>query len=203
MHLLARQGWQVDVVWASDGEASHPRSTAMSPVELAGRRRRESLAARSVLGLVGATTWLGLPDSDLRSGLGQVRYALDGLAPGADLILAPWREDGHPDHEVCGEVAAAVAEELRLPLWELPVWAWHWGRGEELAPRWAHAAAVRLDADAARAKAAAIAQFTTQTRPLGPAPEDAPVLPEHVLARFRRDVEVVLTTQPAAQLTTT
>lgn len=195
LHALARSGWRTDVVWASDGEASHPGSTVLTPADLARRRRLESMAARRVLGLRGTVTWLGLPDSGLVADEGEVTGALAVIARGADLVLAPWREDGHPDHEACGRAAATVASRHGQPLWELPVWAWHWGDPADLGPRWPHVALAPLPPAAAAAKAAAVAAFVTQVEPLGPAPEDAAVLPAAVLARFARPVEVVLRTE--------
>lgn len=196
LHGLARNGWQVDVVWATDGEGSHPGSTVLAPAELARRRRAESTEARALLGLDGTTTWLGLPDSGLLAHEPDVTAAADeALRRGpVDLVVAPWREDGHPDHEVCGRAAATAAADHGVPLWEVPVWAWHWGEADVLGPRWPHARLVPLDEDARAAKAAAVDAFVTQVRPLGPDAADRAVLPPEVLVRFARDVEVVLVT---------
>lgn len=202
LHLLARDGWQVDVVWASDGEASHPGSTAVAPDELARRRRDESLDARRELGLDGATTWLALPDSGLQAHEGQVAAGLQGTVGDAgpvDLLLAPWHADGHPDHEVCGRVALALGQRSGVPVWEVPIWAWHWGGPAGLGPRWPHARTVTLDEQARNAKATAVQRFSSQLHPLGPAEEDRAVLPESVLVRFSRPVEVVLCTAVAGR----
>ncbi len=196
---LARAGWRVDVVWASDGEGSHPGSKVLAPVELARRRREESLAAREVLGLQGDVTWLGLPDSGLARHEDAVGRAMADLLPGADLLLAPWSEDGHPDHEVCGRVARRAGAAAGVEVWELPVWAWHWGTGPGLAPRWGHACQALLTAQEQARKARAVEVFVTQVHPLGPGDADRAVLPPGVLARFARDREVVLRTpSPAA-----
>lgn len=192
LRRLSRTGWQVDVAWASDGEASHPDSSALARVELARLRREESLAAREVLGLRGTTTWFGLPDSALEAHEDALRDAAADLVSGADLVLAPWHGDGHPDHEACGRVALELAGRQGTPVWELPIWAWHWGGADELGPRWPHARVVHLDPDEQHAKAAAVQAFATQVHPLGEGPGDAPVLPPSVLARFSRPVEVVL-----------
>ena len=198
LRRLGRTGWEVDVLWATDGEASHPGSTALPPVELARRRRKESLAARGVLGLRGTVGWLGLPDSGLAEHEPTLRDAVRRAAPGADLLLAPWSEDGHPDHEVCGRAAREAGAAVGIEVWELPIWAWHWGTGEELAPRWGHAYRVGLSEEERNLKARAVATFTTQVRPLGPAAADLPVLPPEVLLRFARPFEVVLVTPAGA-----
>ena len=82
LRRLARSGWDVDVVWASDGEASHPGSTVVAPAALARLRRAESLAARAVLGLHGTVGWLGLPDSGLAAHEDAVHDALRPLRRG-------------------------------------------------------------------------------------------------------------------------
>lgn len=192
LHRLGRAGWRVDVVWASDGEGSHPGSTVLPREELARRRRAESLRARQVLRLVGDVTWLGLPDSGLAAHEAALGEVFLPLADGADLLLAPWSEDGHPDHEVCGRVARQAGTATGTEVWELPVWAWHWGTAEALAGRWDGAHQVRLDPRDRAAKAEAVGAFVTQVDPLGPAPADRAVLPPEVLVRFARAVEVVL-----------
>ncbi|WP_380169386.1 PIG-L deacetylase family protein [Jannaschia sp. R86511] len=199
LHLLARSGWRVDVVWASDGEGSHPGSTVLVPAELARRRRQESTLARQELGLSGRTTWLGRPDSGLQQHENAVTSGLDEVVAGpgagpADLLVAPWHADGHPDHEVCGRAALRVGAAHGLPVVEVPIWAWHWGTPQTLAPRWTHARTVRLDEPTRAAKAAAVRRFVSQVQPLGPAPADRAVLPEQVLVRFARPVEVALVT---------
>ncbi|MGJ7439878.1 PIG-L deacetylase family protein [Aquipuribacter sp. MA13-6] len=194
LHLLGRDGWQVDVVWASDGEASHPGSTVLAPEDLARRRRQESEDARRELGLQGTTTWLALPDSGLQPHEDDVAAAVDHALTGtaADLVVAPWHADGHPDHEVCGRVALAAGRRHGVPVWEVPIWAWHWAEPAEVGARWPHARTVALDETARTAKSTAVQRFVTQVHPLGPADVDRAVLPATVLARFARPFEVVL-----------
>ena len=201
LHLLAREGWQVDVVWASDGEASHPGSAAVAPEELARRRRQESTDARRELGLDGATVWLALPDSGLQAHEDAVSAGLQQVVDDAavDLLVAPWHADAHPDHEVCGRVALALGRVRGVAVWEVPIWAWHWGEPAGMGPRWPHARTVTLDEQARTAKATAVQRFATQIHPLGPAEQDRPVLPGTVLARFSRPFEVVLCTTPPGE----
>ena len=75
---------------------------------------------------------------------------------------------------------------------EYPVWTWSWARpGDDRVP-WARARRVELPPDVRARKSAAVACFTSQVRPLGPEPEDGPVLPPGFLAHFDRDFETVL-----------
>ena len=57
---------------------------------------------------------------------------------------------------------------------------------------WSRARRVDLDPGAAARKAAAVGCFRTQVAAIGPAPGDADVLPDRVLAHFHRDHEIVL-----------
>ena len=44
----------------------------------------------------------------------------------ADLVLAPWAHDAHPDHEALGRAARTAAALAGVPLLAFPVWAWQW-----------------------------------------------------------------------------
>jgi LmbE family N-acetylglucosaminyl deacetylase len=104
------------------------------------------------------------------------------------VVLAPWSSDGHPDHEAVGRAARSVAGTVL----EYPVWTWSWAVPADPRVPWDRVRMVPLGATAVAAKAAAVGAFTTQVAPIGPDPCDGPVLPDRVLAYFRRDVEVVL-----------
>lgn len=187
--LLAAAGAQLRFVWATDGEASHPGSTASGVRGLAATRRAESAAALDRLGAPAASrVRLELPDGGLAEREDDLVRLLRCVTGPEDLVIAPWRGDAHPDHEACGRAAAAVSSRVL----EYPVWAWHWARpGDERVP-WDRALRLDLPADVRARKAAAVACFASQVRPLGPDPEDGPVLPPGVLAHFARDYEVLL-----------
>ena len=186
---LAAQAGELVLVWASDGEASHPTSTAPVVRRMGAVRRSESAVAAERLGLAGAERHLlGLPDGRLGDREDElVRHLADRVGDG-DVLLAPWSGDGHPDHEACGRAAGR----LGATLLEYPVWAWHWaGPGDRRVP-WSRARRVDLDEEAMTRKAAAMACFRSQVEPIGSAPADGPVLPGRALAHFRRAYETVL-----------
>ena len=190
--LCARLGRDLVLAWATDGEASHPQAPPGVVAGLGARRRRESDAALRRLGVsVAGATWLGLPDSGLRAAADDLAAGLAGLLRPGDAVVAPWRGDGHPDHEACGAAAAAAAAVVGAPLLEYPVWAWHWGTPADRDLPWSRARVLRLTAAETAAKAAAISAFVTQVEPLGTGPELAAVLPPHVVARFTRGSEVM------------
>lgn len=93
---------------------------------------------------------------------------------GRAVLLAP-----HPDDEVLG-----------VPVWQFPIWAWHWGRPADVADHWSGAAVIQLTPGEREVKERAVRCFTSQIEK-GP-DGAAPVLGPAVQARFRRDTEVVL-----------
>jgi LmbE family N-acetylglucosaminyl deacetylase len=184
---LSGRGSQIIVVWATDGEASHPGSHALEPEELAWLRREESQRALAALGVTPMlSVVLGLSDGGLADSLPALRCALRELIGPDDVVLAPWRGDGHPDHEAVGSVAAEVATTLL----EYPIWMWHWATpGDDRVP-WSRLRTVPVPDGSVKARA--IDAFGTQVRPIGPAHEDAAILPPEVVARFLRPYESVL-----------
>jgi LmbE family N-acetylglucosaminyl deacetylase len=196
---LASIGADLTLVWATDGEASHPGSAAEPVRRMPAIRRAESAAAADVLGLEAAgRIHLALPDGDLPQRVSEVAGALHVLLGRDDVLLAPWSGDGHPDHEACGRAARTVAGRPGgITVLEYPVWAWNWAEpGDDRVP-WRDAWRVDLGAGARARKAAAVACFRSQVEAIGPADVDGPVLPGRVLAHFRRDYEVVLGAVPS------
>jgi LmbE family N-acetylglucosaminyl deacetylase len=183
---LAACGSSIVMVWATDGEASHPDSTVLTSARLGVLRRAESVAAVEELAISpDAVHHLGLPDSGLADHLEQLVEALGGIVRDDDVVLAPWRGDGHPDHEAVGQAAATLTSGLI----EYPIWMWHWASPDDDRVPWHRARTV--GAIDIAAKAAAIEAFETQLRPLGNDPADAAILPPLVLERFRRPDELV------------
>lgn len=178
---LRARGASVTVVSASDGGASHPGVAG-----LAVRRRAEQTAAVQTLGCTHPPIWLGLPDGGLGRHAERLARELEPLLVNADLVVAPWAGDGHPDHEVVGRVATAEAGARAIPVLAYPVWWWRWGRPEDLAG--ARARRLPLSARAQAAKDRAIGCFPSQTTALlGEAIVDA-----DMVARFTRPFEVYL-----------
>jgi LmbE family N-acetylglucosaminyl deacetylase len=192
MALLAGAGVQLHLVSATDGEASHPGSTVLTPAALRAARAAETGAALAELGVAARVTRLRLPDSGLAAHEEELTAGLVGALAGCDAVLAPWTGDAHPDHEAVGRAALAAGEALGVPVWQYPVWAWHWAAPDDPRVPWHTAHRVVLPPAVQAAKRAAVARFATQVHPLGPAPADRAVLPPDVLAHFDRDREVLL-----------
>lgn len=192
LRRLVANGAAPFMVWASDGEASHPGARHPVVDRLALVRRAEAAAALDALGVgLAGSRYLGCPDGSIGEHEDAVVAALTAALGDGGTVLAPWSGDGHPDHDACGRAAARAAAATGSRLLAYPVWMWHWAAPDHPDVPWRRARRVRLDAADRTAKLAAIARFASQVLPLGPGPEAAPVLPPHVVVRFVRATEVV------------
>ena len=187
MRAATLAGRELLVVAVTDGEACYPDGQEWTADRLRRVRPQELEDALDTLGARGSIDRLGLPDGAVARHADELLSALrDRLVPG-DLVLAPWQHDGHPDHDAAGRAAIAAAPTRGARLLRYPVWAWHWLDPD--APRAPFRAfRMPLDAQARTRKQEAIRCFTSQIAPGGP----APILPDHVLARFDRPFEVYL-----------
>jgi LmbE family N-acetylglucosaminyl deacetylase/SAM-dependent methyltransferase len=221
----AGRGLPITVLVATNGEASHPHSPTHTPADLAAVRRVEVRAAVRGLAPDARVLLLDLPDGDLAQhrnsleellweeamlGAGSPEYehgeaSADATVGTADAgrsvtattwLVAPWREDGHPDHAVAGTAAALVAERTGARLLEYPIWAWHWSTpshpiwpGEnDPTTRWRWA----LDEPARISKRIALAAHGSQTDALSDQPGDEAIVQPGFAAHFDRDYEVFL-----------
>lgn len=191
LHDAGRHELPVLIVAVTDGEACYPGHPVWTHERLRATRRVELAAALAELGVPGLTlTELHLPDSNVASRHPQLVEALATLLRPGDFLLVTWRGDGHGDHEACARATRAAAERHHLAVTEFPVWAWHWLDPLHGPPAGVDAFAYDLDAAARDAKARALSHFRSQ-RPHPELGDTAPILPDHVTARFQRDFEVL------------
>ena len=181
------------VVLLTAGEASHPDSPTTTPQTLATRRLAEAREALEILAPGAPLVFLGLPDGRVEGAEAEVTASLvDLIGDGrSTLLVAPWRHDGHRDHEAAGRAAAAAAVRTGARLAEYPIWMWH-ARSVDEAP-WGAMSRVDLDDEAARRKWLAVQSHTSQVEPLSDLPHDEVLLPSHVLAHFDSRVEHFVT----------
>ncbi|WP_172829399.1 bifunctional PIG-L family deacetylase/class I SAM-dependent methyltransferase [Pedococcus dokdonensis] len=193
--VASGDGLSTSLVVATDGEGSHPASPTHDPDSLALRRRGELDRAAEAAGLArSAVTRLGLPDGQLADHLDAVVEAIvDLVGDGRDcLLVAPYRADGHPDHEAMGRCAAAAAHRTGATLAEYPVWLWHAGEADDLpldALVW-----LPLSPPARAAKQAAILSHTSQVEALSDQPGDEVLLTASMLAHFAGAAEYFVLT---------
>ena len=183
---------RVRVIGVTDGGASHPGSALWPPDRLVRQRRRERLQALEILGLdEGSIQELGLPDGGITAASQQLVERLSGLLEADDVVISPWRYDGHPDHEATAEAVRQAAAARAARQLQAPIWGWHWAdpQSEELPA--AGALLVMLDEHAQAAKSRAIGCFQSQLDP-DPSTGAAAILPDWALRRFSRRYEVLL-----------
>ena len=103
--------------------------------------------------------------------------------------MAPWLGDGHRDHRVLGEIVADVTRRAGLPLWQYPIWMWHWGTPSDPEVPWGRFAAVPLSSAERAAKDAALGRYVSQTE------GERPMLHARFLRHFAHDAEVFVVAQ--------
>lgn len=191
MARLSRRGADLRVVSVTAGAASHPGSARWPEAALLRVRPAELRRALDVLDIAAKVFELSLPDGDVTRHRDVIKGFLAQQVAVDDLIVAPWRWDGHPDHEATSEAAARAAERIGADLVEYPVWMWHWATVEDDRIPWTRGRCVRLNDDERDAKREAIRQFVSQVTPdVAFDPPRAAILPPNVVARFTRPFEV-------------
>jgi LmbE family N-acetylglucosaminyl deacetylase len=190
LYLARRAGREVAVVLVTDGSASHPGSSVWPPDRLGPARVQETCAALHELGLApAALTLIGLADGRLaRQQADLSRAVLRTLQPD-DVVVTPWRYDGHPDHEIIAEVVLDALHVQPASHLEVPIWGLHWARPEDDVLPWSRAVRLHVDPTVRARKEAAVARFTSQLHPDPSTGRDA-VLPCWALERLVSDEEV-------------
>ena len=116
-----RRRVDVDVVAVSDGERAYPEEPSLASV-----RTIEQERALACLGVTAdRIVRLGLPDADLANRVDAIARAIVDVIDADTLLVAPWRNDVHPDHEACGAAAEEVANAFGLERASSLFWAWH------------------------------------------------------------------------------
>jgi LmbE family N-acetylglucosaminyl deacetylase len=191
LQAVRAQGVPVEFVAVSDGEASHPGASPDEVNDLRVVRPRETGVALRRLGWEApAVIRLGLPDGQLECHVDDLARRLGGLLRPDDLVLAPWRHDGHPDHNACGRAAREAAAWASATVLGYLVWAWHWGDPHGSDIPWDRCRRFDFDRRMAARKRWAIGAFASQTQPSDSPKRSEPVLPGPVLRRFWRQYEV-------------
>ena len=182
MRLCASRGDRVSVICVTDGEAARPEIQDLPqsvwrkcgpPVNTLSVTERPSSA-------------LGSLTEKSQAARAHLLRGLEARLPANVTLIAPYEHDGHTDHDAVGRVCIELAAKHCLPLARYPIWAWHQLTPDLLSDE--HAVQVALDEKSQAAKSAAIECYRSQM-------EDRPggaVVPEHVIAYFRRNCEVYL-----------
>jgi len=181
----------VDVVYLTDGAASHPDHPLHPPAAIAGLRRAEAIRAMALLNVShDSLHFLDAPDGTLAHLTPDAAEALANrfaahlatLRP-TELFL-PCRDDGSSEHVAAFRVTlrALRLAGLRPRLLEYPVWA-RWSPRRLFLPWLLTRRVWRVAFPAGlAAKRAAIGAYVSQAEPTPPWP--APVLPPGFVACF-------------------
>lgn len=187
---LTERHHEILLLAATDGTASHPGSATWTPAKLGAARPRETVEALRIQGVDAELLRLGLPDGAVADLEEMLTRHLTEMVQAADIVLATWQKDAHPDHEAVGRAAAAACAATGATLFELPIWMWHWAAPGDTRVPWERAVRVPMSAEIAARKAAAVRAFVSQVAP-DPALEIGAVLPPPHLERLLRSFEVV------------
>lgn len=192
MCMHAERGGELLLIAVTDGEASHAQSLSWDKTALAAVRRNESARGMLQLGLQATpVVRLGLPDGAVNRHVQPLSTALKALLEPTDVLLSPWQQDGHPDHEACGQAAALACAATACRQVQVPIWMWHWATpGDDRVP-WQQLCAVPTPLPAWRRKQAALAAHVSQLEPRCNAQGQAqePVLDAAIVARAARKAE--------------
>lgn len=175
---------EIVIVAVTDGEASHSRSSVVTPDELRVRRHAERDEALRRLGVApSALVRLGVPDQGCGEDLDELSAAIAAVLRADDLVVTVSSADRHPDHTATAAATRRAARGLVDIIFEAPTWA--------LVHRTAPPATCTLTLDEADwdAKRRAARAYRSQLEPLGPSPLDGPVVHPHELALMLRPCE--------------
>lgn len=172
----------VYVVLLTAGEASPYASPTETRHALATLRLAEMENALARLAPDNLLAFLGAPDGAVEEAEDQVARSLTELLGDAQhtLLVAPWRHDGHRDHDAAGRAAATAARASGARLLEYPLLAWTCREPDELP--WDQMTCLALSEQRRQQKADAIRAHASQVRACTPDAE--PPLPGRVLAHF-------------------
>jgi LmbE family N-acetylglucosaminyl deacetylase len=174
---LRAAGHRVQVVYLTNGEASHPGHPALPPYRLAVVRQNEARASANALNIDPASIhFLQLPDGRLSQltatektrGIAELSARLSSIAP--SVILAPYRRDGSSEHEAAFALLDSALKNLRPRprLLEFPIWSW-WSPVLLLRSLFDVKYVMRVNIKPnTTAKAAAIACHRSQVEPVAP-----------------------------------
>ena len=189
--LMARDGHAADVVFVTDGGASHKSHATLTSRALIEMRREEARAAIGILGVDWKrVSFLNSADGELAN-LDEIqRHSLrDKIAARvtetkADSIFLPIRTDGSSEHEAAFAIVksalGAIGSTARV--FEFPIWA-RWNPLRLLPAVLSGAKIWRARIDSVReAKARAMACYSSQMQPIPP--DLDPALPEGFAAMF-------------------
>jgi LmbE family N-acetylglucosaminyl deacetylase len=126
--IASQRGRRIDVrvVAVTDGENAYKGTSGLGAV----RRREQEKALERLDVPRNNIIRFEFVDGDVTSGENQLLSRLVPLVSSDTHLIAPWKHDFHPDHEVCGRVAEQLAHQTKARLTSYFFWTWHCGTKE-------------------------------------------------------------------------
>jgi len=193
------EGVPVDVVYITDGSASHPGHPTLGPRELSRERRAEAKAALGIIGVERQRTHFleaadgtldRLDDASADALVGRIHRLLAEVRP--DEVFLPCRRDNSSEHDAAFLlVQRALGEAGMAPrLFEYPIWSL-WAPLTLARPILSSRRVWRVDFSGyERLKDRALACYRTQMEPVPP--WSRPVLSAEFVSFFRSGEEFFL-----------
>lgn len=190
---LDKLGYQIVLFAVTNGTASHPGSSLYSPKELNQIRPAETRAALQALALKQNILRIALDiqDGQVAQQRDLLKQQLQSYLQPNDVLITTFVHDGHPDHEITGQMVQQLATELHLSCIQVLIWAWHWATPGDTRIPWAVAHQLKLSDEELQYKSRAARCFASQIE-LDPTIEQPPILPEQALQRILQPWEVYL-----------
>nr|NLD41164.1 hypothetical protein [Actinomycetales bacterium] len=164
--LIAAHDGPVQCVTLTAGERCFGEMSDQESV--AAERLAEWEAALIIMGAEPIETprW---PDGELGAHVSEAAAALSEAASEADVILAPWEHDPHPDHEAAARIARHAGAAAGIRTLNYVVWTPYWMYPAEVAARGALIVPVETDVRSEATWRRALESFRSQTAPRPPA----------------------------------
>lgn len=136
--LLRQRGYDVHVLFVSDGTMSHPNSPSYPAERLRDLREAEAVDALRILNLPpDKAIFLRLKDRRVPTtdqpgfaeAVTSMRAVLERTNPAT--VFVPWRRDPHPDHRASWQLLRAAVTQVANPPRILEYLIWLWELGDE------------------------------------------------------------------------
>lgn len=190
---LDAAGFEIVIIAVTNGTASHPQSQIYHPTDLNKIRPLESKNAWQSLDLKQPLQRIALElqDGQVAQQQNQLKTQLLAIMQPNDVFVCTFEHDGHPDHEVTGQVVKEIANTQHRPYLQVLIWAWHWAIPQDTRIPWQSALRLDLSEAQLQRKAEAIQCFQSQINADESIPQAA-ILSTDAIQRILQPWEVYL-----------
>lgn len=164
---LDAAGYEIVLFAVTNGTASHPDSRLYTPEQLDHIRPQETINALGVLDLQQSIQRIALniQDGEVAQQRDQLVAALKPYLQANDILVTTFEHDGHPDHEITGQVSKQLAATHSLKCLQVLIWTWHWASPGDSRIPWHKALRLELNPKQLARKIEAMQCFKSQLEP--------------------------------------